>query len=85
MLKEVKTILNRVMLRAAATQRGSKASWLSDEAKSYISYATCVVVFLITYFHKLILQLFNDKHRLSSHEKISFKLTDIICVIQGTS
>ncbi len=37
------------------------------------------------YFHKLIHQPFDDKHRLSSHEKLSFTLTNITCVIQGTS
>ncbi len=84
--KEVKTIRNRVTLRAAASQRGSQVPWLSEEGKCYdASYATAVVVFIITYFHKPIHQLFDDKHRLSSHEKLSFKLMNIICVIQGKS
>ncbi len=50
-----------------------------------VSYTTGVVLFIITYFHKLIYRLFDNKHGLSSHEKLSFKLTNIICVIQGTS
>ncbi len=59
---------------------------MSQEGKcSDVSYATGVVVFIITHFHKLIHQPFDDGHRLSSHEKLSFKLRIIICVIQGTS
>ncbi len=46
---------------------------------------TGVVVFIIPYFHKPIHQPFDDKHRLSSHEKLSFKLTNVISVIQGSS
>ncbi len=46
---------------------------------------TDVVVFIIKFFHKLIHQPFDGKHRLSPYEKLSFKLTNIICVIQGTS
>ena len=40
-------------------------------------------VFLITYFHSLILQQFNDKPRLSRLAKLCFKLTNTICVIHG--
>ncbi len=46
-----------------------------------ISYVTNVVVFIIRYFHKLYI----DKHKFSTHEKLLFKLTNIICVIKGTS
>ncbi len=57
----------------------------SEEVKCYdVIYVTGVVGFIITYFHKLIHQLFDNKHRLSSHEKLVFKLTNILCVIQGT-
>ncbi len=70
-LKEVKTVIHRVMLRA---------SRLSEEGKCYdVSYVTGVEVFVITCFHKLIHQPFDDKHRLSSHKKLIFKLTNIMC------
>ncbi len=43
---------------------------MSEEGKCYgVSDATGVVVFIIMYFHKLILRPFDNKHRLSSHEK----------------
>ncbi len=58
----------------------------SEEGKCYdVSYATGVVAFTNMHFHKLIQQPFDDKLRVSSHENLSFKLTDIICVIQGTN
>ncbi len=57
----------------------------SEEGKCYdVSYASSVVVFK-TDFHKLIHRPFDDKHRLPSHEKLSFQMTNVICVIQGTS
>ncbi len=69
------------MLRAAATHFCE-----SVEGKCHdVSHATGVVGFKITYFHKLIHQPFDNKHRLSAHEKLSFKLTNFTCVTQGTS
>ncbi len=61
-LKEVKIFRNRLMLRAAATWRGSEASCCWKRKNGYdVSYATGVVVFIITYFHKLIQKPFDDK------------------------
>ncbi len=78
----MKTFINQVTLGAAASQMGSQAPWLSEEGKCCdVSYVTGVVAFMFVY--KLIHQPFDD--RLSSHEKLSFKSTNIICVIQGTS
>ncbi len=67
------------MLRTAAPQGG--ISWFceSEERKCFdVSYMTGVVVFIITYFHKLIHQPFDDKHGLSSHAKLSSNLMNII-------
>ncbi len=60
-LKEAKTFINWLMLRAAATRRGSESVLLLEEGKcSDVSYTTGVVVFIITYFHKLIHQQLDD-------------------------
>ncbi len=62
-------------IRPSASQR-----WLSEEGKcNDISYATVVVVFKITYFHKLIHQPFDEKNCLSSHEQLSFHMTNVTC------
>ncbi len=74
------------MLRAAATRRGSESVLSSEEGKRYdLSYVTGVGAFTIKYIHMLILKVCEDKHRLSSLEKLSFELTNAICVIQATS
>ncbi len=52
----------------------------SEEGKCCdVIYATGVVVFIITYFHKLMHQPNDNKQRLSSHEKSTFKLRNIVC------
>ncbi len=74
------------MLRAAANRRGSQSVLFSEVGKYYDKRcATGVAVFRIMYFHKLIHQPFDDKHGLASHEKLEFKMTKIVCVIQSVN
>ncbi len=65
----------------------SKGEWVGSVVRgrkcSDVSYATGVVVFITTYFHKLIHQL--RTNRLSSHGKLPFKSTNIRCVFESTS